>query len=469
MRRLARLVVALACGSVVFAVAGRAAAATCQGRPTDAAGYQGYAYGAAIVKSYATARVRVHYATSGPHVPDLTTTRADTVPETVALAGDVAERSLAKFAEMGFKQPPSDEACTSNGGDSKLDVYLVGFAGADGTTIPEACSGRTCASFVLVESSFSGRGYPSIAEGFRTVVSHELFHAVQNGYDSEIDRFWAEGTAQWAMKNVFPEAVDFERQLPAFFKDNTRSLDTAPSGVTAGFLYGSAVWPLFLEIRHGGGTVREIFEKQTDGTKAIAATDAVLALKSASVAQDYPLFGAFNVATKTFAADGGYPDAAKYPGVKSEVLADGVTGITSGLSYFVYRGTLDADSKISLETDAARNGGVVMPITDGKARVASALPLPANASAGEVFVIVGGTTTKKTDARFTVRIGAADAPVPGDGGAASSSGTGGGGGDGGCATTRTESPPQTLSVVAMVLAGLLLRRGRRVASRRVGD
>ena len=98
--------------------------------------------------------------------------------------------------------------------------------------MPEACIGAVCSSFLLVESTFAGRGYPTVTEGFETVVAHELFHAVQNAYDHDMDRFWAEGSAQWAMKIVYPGRTDFENQLPAFFKDNTRSLDTQPAGVS---------------------------------------------------------------------------------------------------------------------------------------------------------------------------------------------------------------------------------------------
>jgi hypothetical protein len=452
----------------LLALARAASAAGCQGRPTDPSGFQGYSYGAEPVKSFATARVRVHYATTGTNSVDPTTTRADVVPDTVALAADVGEKALAKYAEMGFKQPPPDTACSSNGGDDKLDVYLVAFTGADGTTIPESCTGSSCSSFVLVEASFAGRGYPSIAEGFRTVVAHELFHSVQDGYDEGLDRFWAEGTAQWAMKQVFPELVDFEQQLPAFFKDPTRSLDTQPSGVTAGFLYGSSVWPLFLTLRHGPTTVREILEKEADGTKSLVATDALLTSKGSSLAEDYPLFGAWNTATKTLAGTGGYPDAAKYPGVKVATLAEGATAITSGLSYYSYRATLDAPSSVSVETDATRNAAVGVPITGGVPDLTKAVKLPANLD-GDVLVVVAGITTKKTDAPFTLHVGPPDAASSGgtsgvDGG---TSGAGGGGGDsGGCATAAVARPPASpardaFAVLAVALGALVVARRRR--------
>ena len=460
----------LAAGAAILSVVGAARAASaagCQGRPTDAAGFQGYTYGAEPVKSFASARVRVHYATTGVNSVDPTTTRGDSVPDAVALAADVGEKALAKYAEMGFKQPPPDTACTSNGGDDKLDVYLLAFSGADGSTTAESCTGRSCSSFVLVEANFSGRGYPTAAEGIRTVVAHELFHSIQDGYDNEMDRFWAEGTAQWAMKQVYPELVDFERQLPAFFKDPTRSLDTQPSGVTAGFLYGSAVWPLFLTLRHGLDTVRLVMEQELDGTKSLAATDGVLMGKGSSIAEDYPLFGAWNSATKTLAGTGGYPDAAKYPGVKLAVLAEGATGITSGLSYYSYRATLDAPSQISVETDQARNAAVGVPIVDGKPDLAKAVKLPADLE-GDVLVVVGGITTKKTDAPFTIHLGPAG---PSGASSGSDGGTGGGGdGDGDSGGCTTAGAPalsdasrarDAYGALIVVLGALVLTRRRR--------
>ena len=242
------------------------------------------------------------------------------------------------------------------------------------------------------------------------------------------------------MKNVYPQLVDFEQQLPAFFAEPSRSLDTQPSGVTAGYLYGSAVWPLFLTLRHGPDTVRAILEAEGDGTKSLVAADAVLMTKGSSLAEDYPLFGAWNAATKTLAGTGGYPDAAKYPGVKVAALADGATAISSGLGYFAYRGTLAADASVSLDTDGARNAGVAVPFAGGKPDLARAVKLPANVAAGEVLVVVAGITTKKTDAPFTLHVGAPDPGMTssssGDGGASSSSSSGASGStssSGGCA------------------------------------
>lgn len=451
--------------AATLAAAAHANAATCTGRPTDSGGFRGYDYGDAEVKTFDGTRVRVHYATIGTHAPDLASTRGDDVPDSVAVAVEAGDTALTKYAAMGFKKPPSDASCASNGGNDKVDVYLIKFSGADGQTVRDACDGSTCSSFVLVESTFSFSSYATAAEGFRTVVSHELFHAVQNAYPAETEGYWAEGTAQWAMHSVYPDLLDFQRQMPPFFADNTRSLDSPPSGVTAGFLYGSSVWPLFLTLRHGPDTVRSIFEQMSSTTKAIAATEAVLTAAGSSLAEDMPLFGAWNTATNSLAGEGGYPDAAKYPGIETLPLADGVSAITSGLPYFVYRGTLESASKISLETEPTRNAGVVVPFEGGKPVLAKAKPLPANAE-GEVMVVIAGITAKKTDAPFTVHIGAPDATLPGsespstapDGSAAQATANDSSS-SGGCAIViGTPSSDVGSSFVVLALLGVLGRR-----------
>lgn len=452
---------------VALLAAGSDARAVCAGRPSDAGGFNGYVYPPAVEKTHDSARVRVHYTTTGTHAPDQTTTRGDGVPDVIAHTADSAEAALSKYQEMGFKLPPSDTACTSNGGDDKIDVYIVAFKGADGSTIAESCTSTQCSSFVLVASGFVGTGYPSVKEGFRTVVAHELFHAVQNTYSpAQEDRTWAEGTAQWGMKQPFPELVDFEKQLPAFFKEPSRSIDSPPAGVTVSYVYGSGVWPLFLQLKYGPTTVREVFEEEAKGTANVyQAIDTVLKAKGASLAEAFPLFGAWNASTKSLAGTGGYPDAAKYPGITIGELADGVGEISSGLGYFAYRGTV-SNNGISLETDAARNAGVLVPIIDGKPDLAKATKLPANGD-GEVLVVVGGVTTKKTDAPFKVRIGdpvqGSSGGTSGTSGNASSSSGAAPGDDGGCTTTSSSSSSNgsvLLVVAGLVVARLMRRRGR---------
>lgn len=424
-------------GCAALAAASEAGAA-CMGRPTDPAGYGHYGYGAAEVKSHATANVRVHWATSGEHAATLASTRSDDVPDTVAYAAEIAEQALSTYAEMGYRAIPSDTGCSSNGGDEKLDIYLVRFNGGDGACVAE-CNGDVCPSFALVDATFIHGGYATPREGFRTVITHELFHAIQNLYKTESAPFWAEGTAQWAMETLHPDLHDFERNLPKFFEEPTRSLDAPPTGVTAGYLYGAAVWPMFLATNHGPDIIREIFEREAEGRGPLEATDDVLAGKGSSLADAFPMFAAWNVATAALAGPGGYADAASYPGVETSPLEDGAGAITSGLGYFAYRGTLDEAFQIALETDPARNAGVVVPIKGGAAELARAERLPANAE-GEVLVVVAGTTTKKTDAPFTIRLLPPEAPPEPPPSSAPGDERVGGGKDSGCQAAPGRAP-----------------------------
>ena len=449
------------------AVAGaRSAAAECQGRPTDADGFNGYSYGAAEVKSFAGDKVRVYYATSGPHAPVLDTTRPDSVPDTVAYAAEMGDKALGQYATMGYKPVPSDAFCTSHGDDGKVDIYLVHFTAADGSTFAE-CEGANCSSFALVEATFKSKGYADAQEGFRTVVTHELFHAVQNTYRTGDAPFWAEGTAQWAMHTVHPELADFARQMTAFFAEPSRSIDSPPGGVTAGFLYGSAIWPLFLSIHHDEAFIRSVFEAEAASPSAtpLATIETLLQAQSTSLAEEYPVFAAWNVGTGKQKSVGGYPDAAKYPGVKTAPLVDGVHEITSGLGFFAYHGTLDDTRALSLETDEARNAAVVVPIDAQGMRLDQLQRLPTTAT-GEVMVIVSGVTTKKTDAPFTLHIGNAPAepggavdagvkvPTPAPNTTTTSD-------DGGCQSSRRTNGGTGFGAVLPAALGLVLAALRR--------
>jgi len=353
------------------------------------------------VSSVETSTTRAFYTESGPHA----TTAAN-----ARIAAETAEAALAAYAEMGFRAPPSDTACSSHGGDGKLDVYLVLFAGADGTTVRESCNGQVCASYILSEASFRGRGYKDAREGFETVVPHEAFHAVQNAYDAELDRFWAEGTAQWAAKHLRPQLTDLEKNLPAFFADSSRSIDNPPGGAVAGFLYGAAIWPVFLTEHHDDRIILDALDAEANGASSLAAVDQALVSRGSSLAKDFPLFVAWNACTAERAGTGGYQSAADYPAVKSiEEFEGSPSAITSGYSNFTYHVTATKPTQASIATDAQRNGAVLVPLAGGACALDKAAPLPATFD-GEALIVVSGITAKKSDAPFTLSL--ADAPAP---------------------------------------------------------
>jgi hypothetical protein len=393
----------LTCGSLA---ADRASADCPQVRPTDPGGYAGFAYGADPTGSHATpeGRVRVWYATAGLHAPN--------GANAAEIAGHAVEEAIDGYAARGFLPPIGDgdyPACASNGGDARLDVYLVHFPGADGLATTERCAevGATlrCSGFILVDSRLDDLGYASFEQGARTVLPHEYFHLVQDAYDAGMDRWWAEGTAQWATKQLHPELTDLERFLPAFFSSTSRSIDAPPGGVVAAFLYGTAVWPVFLSERRGPTIVREILEQQ--GATGVTPLDAVLALEGSTLAAEFTTFTAWNAATGARAGSGGYPLAASYPEVKIiDLPADvgtSVKGITSGLAAAYYRIAAKEPRIVTLASDASRNAAVVVPLEGGVARLDAMIPLPARVE-GDAVIVIAGQRALKTDAPFTLRI-----------------------------------------------------------------
>jgi hypothetical protein len=394
-------------------LAGKNALAADCTRPTDPGGDHDYSYGDAEVKSFGTSTVLVWYVTDGAHSVNGDSSRSDAIPDDVVEVAQVTSDALASYLALGYRAPVSDSLhpeCGDNGGDGRLDVYLVRMQGADGMTAvdlgrcAEEGGATLCASFIIAKANFAGQ-YPTASEGIRTVLPHELFHAVQNAYDTELDRFWAEGTAQWAAKKLDPSLTDLERNLPAFFAQPSRALDAPANGVTTAFLYGSAVWPVFLSQRHGDEIVHAILERESEaGGSSLASAEAVLADRQTSLAREFALFSAWNAATGARAGTGGYADAANYPLVPlAELGAAPVHGISSGLASFFYHARPSVPMRVTLESDSKRNSGTLVPLENGVARLDRAIPLPAEL-AEEGIVVVSGISSNKQDAPFTLSL-----------------------------------------------------------------
>lgn len=464
---------ALASFTLAFAALPATARAECpENRPTDASPPSGYVY-AGTPKSFATpgGGGRVWWTETGIHAPALATTRTDGVPDSVATVGAVLDEAIAGYAKLGFRPAlrDGDYTCGSNGGDDRVDVYLVSFKGADGQTVSERCKmvGTTqqCPGFILVERNFVSKGYSSQREGAETVVAHEYFHMVQNAYDQKMDRWWAEGTAQWSTKQLYPALLDLERNLPAFFSEVSRPIDTPPSGATAGFLYGAAIWPVFLAEQQGPDSIKLVMDAVAAGKGTVLpATEDVLVGKGTSLADVFGTFAVWNAATGKRAGLGGYKDAARYPMVKVEAFPEGapaeLSGITAGFAARYYTTNDVAERVLSLEADETRLGAFAAPIRGGQVDVAQAKPLPAKVS-GEVMIVLAGRSSKKTDVPWKL-VAALPATEPEPTPTPTASTDSGGG----CSTGRTSSGS---ALGLMLVAGLFARRRARPRSTRASS
>lgn len=445
-------------------------------RPTDPTGTP--TYGGAEATSFAApgGAVRVWYTTGGSHAPPPESTQPDGTPDFVVTTAEVLDDALAAYVEMGFRAPVGDgtyPACASNGGDGLLDIYLAHFPAADGQVVTEQCQVQgtktVCAGFMVMENDFNGGGYPSLEIGIRTVAPHELFHLVQDAYDVDVDRWFAEGSAQWAADSLDPSLTDLESYLPEYFSEIDRPIDQPPGGVVAGFLYGTAAWPVYLAETQGPEMILSVFEAlNANAGDVLDATDIALA---GGLGDEFVRFMGYNAATGSRAASGqGYAGAAGYPEVTYVTLSGEPSftheGLHAGLAGHFYYLPAGVERLVSLDTDPTRNGGYLVPLSGGVADLAAASPLPAEIT-GEAMVVVAGRTPAKTDAPYTIVV----EPAPPD------EGTGGQGGapanppggdatsaddDGGC-SCRSGPPSQAggwMFLLAAALLGLARRRDR---------
>ncbi len=436
---------ALFAGSAV-AIVGTAqtAIAECEGlRPTDDGGYfaEDFAPFSPAFYDAPGGLLRIHYVTTGPSAVDSTTTPPNPAPDSVVAAGVIGEEAVELYTQWGFASVRSDAgngACASNGGDDRIDVYFVDFGGGDGHAVTEECAAgeaSSCSGYVLVEAA--PVGYPSHEIALRTIVPHEIFHLVQASYTGTVPPWLAEGTAQWAADKVHPALTDLEAFVPAYAEEAHRSIDSPPGGAAAAFLYGTAVWPVFVEEQHGLEAVRAIFEAMADGAPVWEATDAALA-DQGGVAAVFPRFAAGFAGSGERALSGGFVDASKYEAVQANLVEAPLPGVVaddvlSGFAIRVFEIPEPATPlELALTAPNGRVAALVVPLSGGRAQVDLAAPLPAQA-AGPAFVVVAGTSPSKQDAPFRVEAAAApsSSTTSGEPGTTSGATTGGGGPDDG--------------------------------------
>lgn len=391
------------------------AAAACP-RPTSPGGFAGDGYADAAVATVDSEHVRVHYTLVGRHA-----VTSDAVARTVL---DVAEQAFAGYSDWGYPLPPSDVRAGCDGdGDPRYDVYLVDFSAGDGQTVGESCSPADglarCSSFARVAANLGAR-YGSVEVGARTVVAHELFHAVQYGIVTELLPFWSEGTAQLAADLLHPELGDLESFLPVFFAAPERPLDAQGAAAVGSWQYATAIWPLHLASRFGPEVVRDLLLESGSTTSAedwYAAADRTLLARGSSLADAFAELGIWNAATGSRHRAGGYAAAASYPQVPVEVADGDITGLSTSLSTRYYALDRSEPSHAELAEGAAERLSIAFLPQDaaGTLDVAQRFVVGADGvdlEAGSYVVVVSSIVPSKRDNPFTIRVGPRADPGP---------------------------------------------------------
>jgi len=382
-------------------------------------------------------QIAVHYATAGRDVPLAGDADGDGVPDFVSEVAATAELALQHFLALGFRRPLDDGAL---GGDDRIDIYLRDLVAADGNAGVDSCAGAHCIGHISAENDYAGYPYPSITEGIRSVVPHELFHLVQNAYASGQPAAWSEGSAVWSVENLFGTGnSDFERFLPSFLTRSFRPFERAVGGFGDAYPYGAALWPYFLEQRFGTAAVVATWL----GCEQASFLDAAnTALGDTSIEDAWIEFTRWNAFTGAHAAGGAYPDARAWPEAPREpgITSDG-TIYVEGISALYVPLELAAKSRVRVAPDGALRIAAWL-VADGAA-LGNGIELAADGAALAATIDAGAYTLVVTGlARNTIAtaVHITFEPPPAEGEDGDS---------GGCSTAGS-SPAGLLAIIAVL-------------------
>jgi hypothetical protein len=236
-----------------------------------------------------------------PHAPALDDEDRDRVPDYIERLGSYFERSWDVFTSaepegMGYSPPP-----LKAGARYPVLVYQLP-PGYSGQTWADSKSGRRATSHV----SISAHLYEPYV---RAVAAHELFHAVQFGYNYTASFWWKEASAEWAAAEVFPEVDTYVIPYYDWFQVPGWSLDFADGWHE----YGSSIWVKHLAQTRGREIVREAWVQQRAENDSFKATARALEGTGTSFAQQFHEFALWNWFTGERADGAHYPLGDLYP------------------------------------------------------------------------------------------------------------------------------------------------------------
>ncbi|MCH7878771.1 MAG: hypothetical protein IH914_05610 [candidate division Zixibacteria bacterium] len=312
--------------------------------------------------------IRLHYDVAGTHAVPGADQDSSGTPDFIERMALIADSSWTTIVtHLGYLAPPVDDG---RGGDDRYDIYFqninaFGFTQSE-TAGPAAWNDFS--SYIVCHNTFQGFPPNDDPEGdaigtAKASLAHEIFHAVQFGYD-KADEFWfMESSAGWMEEIVFDETNDNYNVLPDFFARPEVALTS--NSLQTLRVYGTFIWALFLSERFDTTLLRQVWEgaRFKDASEALADT---LQLRF-GVTRDEAysefvtwlhLSGQRDDGTR-FSEGAGYPNmnvsAAwnEYP-VANTLSAKSPAGYASGSVRFS-PGLADGDLKLSLDGFNGRN------------------------------------------------------------------------------------------------------------------
>jgi hypothetical protein len=298
----------------------RAAARGILARPTDGADDpfgDGYSP-SAVVKRLCDAHVCVHWVETTRDAPPLEDLDASGLPDWVETTQRTfADVWQAEVDELGYAPPLPDAESPTNGGDARLDVYLVdigrsGYFGYCTTDDPNGWITTRVSAYCVLDDDFADPvlQVPVPAVGLHVTAAHEFFHAVQFGHDWLEDLWFMEGTAVWMEDEVYDGANDLLRYLGE--RSPLGRPEVPLDAGHAGYEYGAWLFWRYLSEHHGPGIVRSAWKRAVgDDAYSLRATRRALAARGSGLTTAFAGFGSANRTPRSSYREGIlYPRAA---------------------------------------------------------------------------------------------------------------------------------------------------------------
>jgi len=291
----------------------RAQAERLLARPTDGDGPRGDPQGFGYrfpdeATSVCGADMCFHWVERTSDKPPGSDNNPATVPAQVTLTKSVFEHVWAAEIGLGYREPLSDANEPENGGNGKLDVYLVdvgaqrifGYCATDDFGTVEFALPVYC----VVDNDFvelaAGTGKDP-DDLLRVTAAHEFFHAVQAAYDFFEDPWLLEGTATNMEETVYPRVDDNVTFLS--YSPLTKPASPLDRGGFGNSEYGSWIFWRYLEEKVYNGNpavIRRVWERAAAASPtdpddySLHALSRVLRAGGRDLAEEFSRFGVAN-------------------------------------------------------------------------------------------------------------------------------------------------------------------------------
>jgi hypothetical protein len=198
-------------------------------RPTDGAAdpqETGYRVPPEEVRKDCTEDFCIHWVETTEDAPDISLdVDANGIPDWIDTMRTELTTVWTRFRSLGFREPKSDLSSANNGGDDRLDVYVMnlfpkgmyGYCATDDPNVINEASRYPyfdTSAYCVLENDYAEYPMPGLPS-LQVTAAHELFHAVQYAYDAFEDVWFLEGTAVWMEDEIHDDINDHLQYLRA--------------------------------------------------------------------------------------------------------------------------------------------------------------------------------------------------------------------------------------------------------------